>query len=160
MKIEFSPIGIIHTPFKTVSNMPIQPTADKNSEGWIEIFDEYSAGLADLEDFSHIYLVFHLHECKGYKLKTIPFLDTVERGIFATRSPARPNPVGLSVVKLISVTGNILTIQGLDILDGSPLIDIKPFVPMFEDAKDIRIGWFAGKEGEVHGKVSDGRFKS
>jgi len=160
MKIELSPIGIIHTPFKTVNNVPIQPTADKDSEGWIEVFDEYSDGLADLGGFSHLYLVFHLHKSAGYKLKVIPFLDTVERGIFATRSPSRPNPVGLSVVKLVSVNGNIVNIKGLDIVDGTPLIDIKPFVPMFEDASDVRIGWFAGKDGEVAGKLSDGRFKA
>jgi tRNA-Thr(GGU) m(6)t(6)A37 methyltransferase TsaA len=159
IKVEFSPIGIIHTPFKTVENMPIQPTADKESEGWIEIFDEFSDGLADLSGFSHIYLIFHLHKSAGYKLKVIPFLDTVERGIFATRSPSRPNPVGLSVVKIMSVNGNIINIKGLDILDGSPLIDIKPFVPMFEDVKDVRTGWFDGKDGVVPGRLSDGRFK-
>jgi tRNA-Thr(GGU) m(6)t(6)A37 methyltransferase TsaA len=160
MKIEFSPIGIIHTPFKTVNNVPIQPTADKDSEGWIEVFDEYAEGLADLDGFSHLYLIFHLHKSAGYKLKVIPFLDTVERGIFATRSPARPNSVGLSVVKLVSVKGNIVNIKGLDIVDGTPLIDIKPLVPMFEDAADVRIGWFAGKNGEVPGKLSDERFKA
>lgn len=159
MKIEFSPIGIIHTPFKNVNNMPVQPTADASAEGWIEIYDEFSEGLADLGGFSHIYLIFHLHESKGSRLKVIPFLDTVERGIFSTRSPARPNPVGLSLVKLVSVTGNILKIQGLDILDGTPLIDIKPFVPMFEDAGDVRTGWFSGKEKEIQGKLSDGRFE-
>lgn len=160
MKIEFSPIGIIHTPFKTIENMPIQPTADKSSEGWIEIYDEYSDGLADLDGFSHIYLLFYLHECNSYQLKVKPFLDTVERGIFATRSPARPNPVGLSVVTLMSVTGNILKIQGIDILDGTPLIDIKPFVPMFEDRTNVRTGWFSDKEKDLPGRFSDGRFKS
>ena len=159
MNITFSSIGIIHTPFKTIENMPIQPSADNNSEGWIEIFDEYSAGLADLDGFSHLYLIFHLHKSTRFKLKVIPFLDTVERGIFSTRSPSRPNPVGLSVVKCISVKGNIITIQGLDILDGTPLIDIKPFVPLFEDTKDIRIGWFTGKDCSIPGKLSDGRFK-
>ncbi len=160
MKIEFSPIGIIHTPFMTAENVPIQPAADNNTNGWIEILDEFTDGLADLEGFSHIYLIFHLHKCTDYKLKVVPFLDTEERGIFSTRSPVRPNPVGLSVVKLLSVTGNILKIQGIDILDGTPLIDIKPFVPMFEDIKEIRTGWFSGKEKEIAGKTSDGRFKS
>lgn len=159
MKIELKPIGVIHSPFKTLNNMPIQPTADNNSEGWIEIHNEFTAGLADLEGFSHIYLIFYLHECKGYKLKVIPFLDTVERGIFSTRSPIRPNPVGLSVVRLVSVSGNILKIQGLDILDGTPLLDIKPYVPMFEDKNEIRTGWFSGKENEISGRNSDGRFK-
>jgi tRNA-Thr(GGU) m(6)t(6)A37 methyltransferase TsaA len=160
MKIEFSPIGIIHTPFKTINNVPIQPTADKESEGRIEIFEEFAAGLADLDGFSHLYLIFHLHKSAGYKLKVIPFLDTVERGIFATRSPARPNAVGLSVVKLVSVKGNIINIKGLDIVDGTPLIDIKPLVPMFEDDADIRIGWFAGKHVDLPGKLSDERFKA
>lgn len=160
MKIEFSPIGIIHTPFKTIENMPIQPTADNNTGGWVEIFNEYNEGLADLEGFSHLYLIFHLHKISGYKLKVIPFLDTVERGVFSTRSPARPNPVGLSLVKLISVTGNILKIQGIDILDGTPLIDIKPFVPFFEETEDIRTGWFTGKDKKIPGSKSDERFKN
>jgi tRNA-Thr(GGU) m(6)t(6)A37 methyltransferase TsaA len=138
--------------------MPIQSTADKDSEGWIEIFDEYTEGLADLDGFSHLYLIFHLHKCEGYKLKVIPFLDTVERGIFATRSPSRPNPVGLSVVKLISIAGNIIKIKGIDILDGTPLIDMKPFVPVFEDKENVRIGWFSDKVKDVPGKLSDGRF--
>ena len=159
MKIEFSPIGIIHTSYKSVNNVPIQPTADNDSEGWIEIFEEFADGLADLDGFSHLYLIFHLHKSAGFKLKVIPFLDRVERGIFATRSPARPNPVGLSVVKLVSVKGNIVNIRGLDIVDGTPLIDIKPLVPMFEDSTDIRIGWFEGKGGEIPGKLSDERFK-
>lgn len=158
-KIEFLPVGIIHTDYKDVGNMPIQPVSDSGSEGWIEIFDEYSPGLADLEGFSHIYLIFHLHKSSGARLKVIPFLDTVERGIFATRSPARPNAVGLSVVKLVSVNGNILKIRGVDMLDGTPLIDIKPFVPFFEDTEDVRTGWFAGKKKDIPGKLSDGRFK-
>ncbi len=157
MKIEFSPIGIIRTPFKTVDNVPIQPTADTGSEGWIEIFQEYSAGLADLDGFSHIYLIFHLHKSCGNKLSVVPFLDTVERGIFSTRSPSRPNPVGLSVVRLLSVSGSILKIQGLDILDGTPLLDIKPYVPMFEDSTGLKTGWFEGKN--VKGKLSDNRFR-
>src|SRR5437763_383758 len=114
MKIEFTPIGIIHTPFETPENMPIQPASGKDAVGWIEIFDEYTEGLSDLEGFSHIYLIFHLHKSRSFKLKVIPFLDTVERGIFSTRSPARPNPVGLSVVEIISIKNNIIGIKGID----------------------------------------------
>ncbi len=158
-RMEFSPIGIIHTDYTDPGNMPIQPVSDSSSGGWIEIFDEYSAGLADLDGFSHIYLIFHLHKSSGSRLRVIPFLDTVERGIFATRSPARPNAVGLSVVRLVSVSGNVLRIQGVDMLDGTPLIDIKPFVPFFEDTEDVRTGWFTGKDKEIPGKLSDGRFK-
>lgn len=138
--------------------MPIQPTADKNSEGFIEIYDEFAEGLSDLGGFSHIYLIFHLHNIKKSRLKVIPFLDSVERGIFATRSPSRPNPVGLSVVELMSVKENILRIRGVDILDGTPLIDIKPYVPFFEDTKKVRTGWLAVKEKMIPGRLSDGRF--
>ncbi len=159
MKIELTPIGIIHTPFKTVEKMPIQPSAAKDIIGTIEIFPEYAEGLADLEGFSHIYIIFHLHMVRGHKLKVIPFLDTVERGIFATRSPARPNAVGLSVAELVSVKKNILEIRGVDMLDGSPVIDIKPFVPDFEDYGNIRKGWFEGKTGNASKILSDDRFK-
>ncbi len=159
MKIELNPIGIIHTPFKTVENMPIQPSAAKDVTGTIEIFHEYADGLCDLDGFSHIYIIFHLHKVKSYKLKVIPFLDTVERGIFATRSPARPNAVGLSVAEIVSVKENIIEIRGVDMLDGSPVIDIKPFVPDFDDYGKIRIGWFEGKAGNASKILSDERFK-
>ena len=159
MKIEFTPIGIIHTPFKTIENIPIQPAAGKTIEGWIEIFDEYTEGLSDLDGFSHIYLLFHLHRSKNYSLKLIPFLDTVKRGVFSTRSPARPNPLGLSIVEIVSIHDNIINIKGIDILDGSPLIDIKPYVPDFEVTKNIKKGWFEGKEKIIPGKLSDDRFK-
>lgn len=159
MKIEFTPVGIIHTPFKTVENMPIQPSAAKDVTAAIEVFPEYADGLADLEGFSHIYVIFHLHRVRGYKLKVIPFLDTVERGIFATRSPARPNPIGLSVAEIVSVKNNIIEIRGVDMLNGSPVIDIKPFVPEFEDYTGIRKGWFEGKTRNASKIVSDKRFK-
>lgn len=160
MKIEFQPIGIIHTPHTTVENMPVQPAARKDIVGQIEIFDEYREGLCDLDGFSHVYVIFHLHKCKGYRLKVIPFLDVVERGIFATRSPSRPNPVGLSLVEIVSINDRIITIKGADMLDGTPLIDIKPYVPDFEAAENIRKGWLEGKEKDIPGKLSDGRFKA
>ncbi len=159
MKIEYTAIGIIHTPFKTVEDMPIQPSAAKDVAGTVEIFPEYADGLADLDGFSHIYILFHLHMISSYRLKVVPFLDTVERGIFATRSPARPNPVGLSVSELVSVKGNILEIRGVDMLDGSPVIDIKPYVPDFEDCVNIRRGWFEGKTANAAKTRSDGRFR-
>lgn len=160
MKIEFTPIGIIHTPFETRENMPIQPASCKDAEGWIEIFNEYAEGLSDLDGFSHIYLLFHLHKSTSFKLKVIPFLDTVERGVFSTRSPARPNPLGLSVVEILSIKNNIIRIKGIDMLNGTPLIDIKPYVPDFEEYKNIRKGWFEGKEKIIPGKLSDGRFNN
>ena len=159
MKIEIKPVGIIHSPFKTVENMPIQPSAAKDVSGTIEIFPEFTEGLADLDGFSHIYIIFHLHRVRGHKLRVIPFLDTVERGIFSTRSPARPNPVGLSVAEIISVKKNIIEIRGVDMLDGSPVIDIKPFVPDFESCENVRKGWFEGKTGNALKTRSDERFK-
>lgn len=149
---------MIHTPFTTAADIPIQPTADNKSEGWIEVFDEYIEGLADLDGFSHIYVIFHLHKTDHYKLKVVPFLDTVERGIFATRSPARPNHIGLSVTRILSIDENRINIAGVDMLDGTPLLDIKPFVPDFEDTKNIRKGWLEGKEKNIPGKRSDKRF--
>ncbi len=159
MKIQFTPVGIIHTPFKTVENMPIQPSAAKDIGGTIEIFPEYTEGLADLEGFSHIYIIFHLHKVNSFRLKVIPFLDTVEHGVFATRSPARPNPLGLSVAEIVSVKNNIIEIRGVDMLDGSPVLDIKPFVPEFENYTGIRRGWFEGKTKNASKTLSDERFK-
>ncbi len=159
MEIVLKPLGVIHSPFKTVENMPIQPMAGSQYEAQIEIFPEYRDGLADLEGFSHLYIIFHLNKVEKYKLKVIPFLDTVERGVFATRSPARPNPVGLSLVELISVHGNILNIRGVDMLDGSPVLDIKPYVPDFDRHENVRKGWFEGKSDTAENRMSDDRFK-
>jgi len=159
MNIIFNSIGIIHSPFKTVEKMPIQTSAGKNIKAEIKIYPEYENGLSDIEGFSHLYIIFHMNMSINYKLKVIPFLDTVERGIFATRSPARPNPIGLSLVELISVKKNILNIRGVDMLDGSPVLDIKPFVPEFETYDSIRIGWFEGKTEKAMNILSDGRFK-
>ena len=159
MKIELTPIGIIHTPFKTVENMPIQPSAAKEVTGTIEIFPEYADGLSDLDGFSHIYVIFFLNMVREPKLKVIPFLDTVERGIFATRSPARPNAVGLSLAELVSVKGNRIIIRGVDMLDESPIIDIKPYVPDFEICDNVKKGWFEGKTHKAEGILSDERFK-
>ena len=159
MEIKFKPVGVVHSPYKTVENMPIQPSAGMDTEAEIEIFPEYAEGLSDIEGFSHLYIIFHLNMVKKHKLKVIPFLDNVERGIFATRSPARPNPIGLSVVELTGVEGNILHIRGVDMLDGSPVLDIKPFVPDFEKHDNIRTGWFEGKSCKAGDILSDGRFR-
>jgi len=159
MDIIFKPVGVIHSPYKTVENMPIQPSAGKGTEAEIEIFPEFADGLSDIEGFSHIYIIFHLNMVKTPKLKVIPFLDDVERGIFATRSPARPNPIGLSLAEIVAVKNNIITIRGVDMLDGSPVLDIKPFVPDFESHNDVRIGWFEGKTGKAAKIFSDSRFK-
>ena len=159
MEITYQPIGVIHSPFKSLASMPIQPTSKASAPGTIEIYPPYSNGLKDLNGFSHVILICHLHAARKHTLTVIPFLDTEPRGVFATRAPARPNPIGLSVVKLIRIEGSILHVDNLDILDGTPLLDLKPYIPEFDHRPDVRIGWLEKAKGKVKGKVSDNRFK-
>ena len=156
--IQYHPIGIIHSPHKTTEGTPIQPTAAKGVAGTIEIFPEYSAGLADLAEFSHLFILYHFHLSKKFSLKVKPFLDDQLRGLFATRAPSRPNPIGLSVVRLIGITESSLEIQDVDVVDGTPLLDIKPYVPEFDTRKVDQIGWIGLKTGKIEGAVDDGRF--
>ena len=158
--IQYRPIGIIHTPHKTTEGTPIQATGAKGVAGRIELFPEYAAGLADLAGFSHIYILYHFHLSKKFSLTVKPFLDDCKRGLFATRAPSRPNPIGLSVVRLISITENNLEIQDVDVVDGTPLLDIKPYVPVFDIRKVDRFGWIEKKTGEIENVVDDGRFSS
>lgn len=159
MEIVYKPIGVIHSPFKDVVNMPIQPTAARGVRGSVEVEAEFAAGLKDIDGFSHIILIYHLHLSKGYTLEVKPFLDDTARGVFATRAPKRPNPIGLSIVKLLEVAGNVLHIEEVDIVDGTPLLDIKPYVPEF-DVRDVeRVGWFAKVTGRIHNVKSDERFR-
>ena len=134
------PIGIIRSPFKKKSETPIQPWESK-AIGEIELFKEFSNGLEGIKGFSHIILVYAFHKSNGFKLKAKPFLDNKKKGVFATRAPSRPNPIGLSVVELVERNGNTLKVKGIDCLDGTPLLDIKPFIPEFDNAKNVRIGW-------------------
>jgi tRNA (adenine37-N6)-methyltransferase len=135
------PIGVIHSPFTDKSQTPIQ--ASRSQEiGFVEIFTEFAEGLQDLEGFSHIILFYVFHESTGYSLHVKPFLDDQMRGVFATRYPARPNQIGFSVVRLISPIANVLQVEGVDMLDGTPLLDIKPFVPEFDIRTDTRTGWY------------------
>lgn len=157
-KVEYEPIGIIHTPFKEQKGTPIQPGKGKGIKGTIEIYNNFAEGLEDLDKFSHIILLFHLHRSEGYKLKIIPYLDNVERGLFSTRAPRRPNSIGLSVVKLIKIEGNILHIENIDILDGSPLLDIKPYVPSFDEEAEVRTGWLTDKADKQDDDKADNRF--
>jgi len=158
-KINFAPIGVIRSPFTKIEGMPIQPTGAIGIQGSIEIFPEYQEGLKDLDGFSHIVLLYHFHRSEGFKLSVIPFLDDQSRGLFSTRAPKRPNPIGLSVVKLVKQEENILHVADVDILDGTPLLDIKPFVPAFEPDTDIRVGWLAETKEKVRKKRSDRRFR-
>jgi tRNA-Thr(GGU) m(6)t(6)A37 methyltransferase TsaA len=107
----------------------------------VEVYDDYVEGLADLDGFSHIILLYHFHESSGYRLRVKPFLDNQKRGLFATRAPWRPNPIGLSVVRLVQVEGSKLTVEDVDILDNTPLLDIKPYVPEFDQRTKTRLGW-------------------
>lgn len=153
------PIGIIRSPFKDIKGMPIQPEGAEGVLGTVEIDVEFAAGLKDLEGFSHIFLLYYFHMSRGYSLKVKPFLDDRPHGVFATRAPRRPNPIGMSIVRLMRVDGNILHIQDVDILDGTPLLDIKPYVPEFDVRRADRIGWFSGKAGQVKEARADDRFR-
>jgi tRNA-Thr(GGU) m(6)t(6)A37 methyltransferase TsaA len=157
-KIEYHPIGIIHTPFKKPSGTPIQPPSAEGVSGEVELFEQYVEGLQDLAGFSHIYLVYHFHLVKSFKLRIKPFLDDQERGLFATRAPARPNPIGLSVVKLTAIHRHKLLVRDIDIIDQTPLLDIKPFVPEFDARKADRLGWIAKRSKKLRHATDDGRF--
>ncbi|MCX5877591.1 MAG: tRNA (N6-threonylcarbamoyladenosine(37)-N6)-methyltransferase TrmO [Deltaproteobacteria bacterium] len=157
--IVYRPIGIIHTPFKEVENMPIQPSGAAGIYGTVELFPEFAEGLKDLDGFSHLILLYHFHESRGYKLIVTPFLDSEHRGVFATRAPKRPNPIGLSIVRLVRIQGSTLDIENVDILDGTPLLDIKPYVPEFDHQEDCRIGWLEQVQRMVKTKRSDDRFR-
>jgi tRNA-Thr(GGU) m(6)t(6)A37 methyltransferase TsaA len=158
MEISYSPIGIIHSPFTELSEMPIQPTSESSAPGHLEIYPEYVEGLKDLDGFSHIYLIYHLHKVLSAKLLVTPFLDMKEHGVFATRAPSRPNPIGLSLVKLIRVEDSRVYVDQLDVLDRTPLLDLKPFIPAFEGGENIRTGWLKKEGKKVEKKKSDNRF--
>ena len=158
--VEYRPIGVIYTPFKEQKGTPIQPGAAIGVKGHIELFEDYIEGLDGLEGFSHVVLVFHMHLSRGYKLKVIPYMGNEEIGVFATRAPKRPNPIGISVVKLLHIKKNIIEIENVDIVDGTPLLDIKPFVPPFDTAEEVRIGWLKQRIHKLSQTRDDGRFCS
>jgi tRNA-Thr(GGU) m(6)t(6)A37 methyltransferase TsaA len=152
MEIVYKSIGIIHSSFSELEAMPIQPTSDASGPGTVEVFSPFDQGLKDLDGFSNIILIYHLHAVRDHALTVIPFMDSEPRGIFATRAPTRPNPIGLSVVRLKKVVGNILHVDVLDVLDGTPLLDLKPYVPEFDDRPGASIGWLEHAKGKVKGK--------
>jgi len=141
--ISYAPVAHMRTPFTDVRGMPIQPVGAHGVAGSIEVLPEFAEGLADIEGFSHLLVIYHLHECKGFTLRVKPFLDNDEHGVFATRSPRRPNPIGISVLRLTGITGNRLHVENVDMLDGTPVLDIKPYVPTFDVWDADRTGWFA-----------------
>ena len=155
----YNPIGIIHSPYKEIEGMPIQPCGAIGVPGTVEIKHEFAGGLKDINGFSNIILIYHFHISKGYSLEIIPFLDDHPKGVFATRAPKRPNPIGLSIVKLIKVEDNILHIENVDILDNTPLLDIKPYVSEFDALDQTEVGWYSKVKYNVRNRKSDIRFK-
>jgi tRNA-Thr(GGU) m(6)t(6)A37 methyltransferase TsaA len=156
--ITYRPIGIIHSPFVASEGMPIQPTGEDSAPGVAEVFPEFADGLEDLDGFSHVILLYHLHQVRRASLTVIPFLDDQARGVFATRATNRPNPIGLSIVELRRVEGCRLHLGNLDILDGTPLLDVKPYVPEFDRPRRVRTGWLAVAPRRVRSMRSDDRF--
>lgn len=157
-KVVYRPIGVVHSPFKAPQDVPIQSVAAEGIMGSVEVAAEYAEGLRDVEGFSHLILVYHCHLAQKYSLLVKPFLDERLHGVFSTRAPSRPNPVGVSVVRLTKKEKNILHIQDVDIVDGTPLLDIKPFVPAFDQREAEKIGWLTGKIDKMHSARDDGRF--
>ncbi len=159
MTISYQTIGTIHSPFAGIAQVPIQPAAANGVRGTVEVFPEFVPGLQDLEGFSHIILLYHFHLVTQARLSVVPFMDDESRGVFATRAPSRPNPIGLSIVRLLGIEGNVLTIENVDIVDGTPLLDIKPYVPAFDHNESERTGWLRAAEERVKETRSDDRFK-
>lgn len=158
-EIIYKPIGVIYSPFKEPKGTPIQPQAAKGIKGKVEVFSSYIEALKDLGGFSHIILIYHFHLTRGgYKLKVKPFMDKKFHGIFATRAPSRPNPIGISVVRLLKIRKNILYIEDVDIVDKTPLLDIKPYVPQFDIREVERIGWLKKNIFKLNKTKDDGRF--
>lgn len=152
-------IGTIHSPHKKIKDMPIQPKGAEGVEGYILLDEEYAEGLQDIEGFSHVYLLYSFHKAARTELVVTPFMDKEKRGVFATRSPLRPNHIGISIVKLKKVEGNKIVVDNVDILDGTPLLDIKPYIENFDSVGKSRSGWMQASDKDVSNKRSDNRFK-
>jgi len=157
-EIKYQPIGVIHSPFKEPRGVPIQPIAGKGVKGTVEVFPEYTEGLKDIEKFSHIILIYHFHLSQKSSLKVKPYMDDQVHGVFATRAPSRPNHIGISVVRLIKVEGEKLYIKDLDIIDNTPLLDIKPYVPEFDVRQVKKIGWLKKNVDKLPKMKDNGRF--
>ncbi len=151
-------IGIIHSPYNSIEDMPIQPKGAAGVEGYITVDGKYLDGLRDIEGFSHIYLLYSFHEATRTELLVTPFMDKQTRGVFATRSPLRPNHIGISIVKLKKVKGNKIFVENIDILDETPLLDIKPYVDKFDAVQNSTSGWLQASDKEISRKRSDNRF--
>ena len=158
-EIMYRPIGIIHSPFSEPKGTPIQPSAATGVEGTVEVFPEYAGGLKDLDGFSHVILLYHFHLSRQPSLEVKPYMDEQRHGVFATRAPSRPNPIGISVVPLVKIEGNVLHVRNIDIVDKTPLLDIKPYVPDF-DVRDVeKTGWLEKSVHKLKTSKDDGRFR-
>ncbi len=158
MQINYEAIGILNSPHKNIADMPIQPSGADGVKGTITLKEKYLEGLKDLEGFSHIYVLYHFHQAKAAQLTVTPFMDKASHGIFATRAPRRPNAIGLSVLRLTDIVGLQLQIENVDILDGTPILDIKPYVPDFDHVTVESIGWLDHANSTVKNHRSDDRF--
>ncbi len=158
-EITYRPIGIIRSPFQDTKGMPIQPSGARGVAGTVEMLPEFAEGLNDLDGFSHIFLIYHFHLSRNYSLTVKPFLDDVARGVFATRAPKRPNAIGISVVRLVKIEGCMLHIEDVDIVDSTPLLDLKPYVSPFDVREVERTGWLADRAMKAAEKEADERFK-
>lgn len=152
------PIGTIRTPFRQREGTPIQPAGARSVKGQVEVFEAFAPGLKDLEGFSHIFLLYHFHRSGSWSPEVVPFMDHQPRGVFATRAPSRPNPIGISLVRLMKVEGAILHVEDVDMLDGTPLLDIKPYLPEFDSREATARGWLEGKSGKARELKADDRF--
>lgn len=159
--VELHPIGIIRTPFNERQDMPIQPKGAEGVKGIIELDPPFEEGLKDLDGFSHIILIYQFHLSDSFSMTVTPFMDSSERGLFSTRAPNRPNPIGLSIVRLISVQKHRLEVEGIDVVDQTPLLDIKPYIPSFDRPEgEVREGWIEKAAKNVAEQTSDNRFIS
>ena len=158
-RIIYKPIGIIFSPFKDIEGVPIQPAGAEGVKGKVKVYSRYAKGLMSLDGFSHIILIYHFHLSKGYSLKVVPFLQDSEHGVFATRAPKRPNHIGISVVKVEKIWENHIDVTNIDIVDGTPLLDIKPYVGFFDNVREEKSGWLAERSGDINAVRSDKRFK-
>lgn len=156
--IEYRSIGVIRSPHKSLEGIPIQPVGARGIKAEIELNEEFTSGLKDLDGFSHIIVIYNFHKSKDYKLSVKPFLDNEERGLFATRAPKRPNSIGVSVLKLNKIVKNTLFVENVDILDGTPVLDIKPYASRFDFVEDEKNGWLEKNIDESDEKRSDNRF--
>ena len=158
-EIRYRPIGIIRSPFREPKGTPIQPSAASGVEGTVEVFLRYADGLKDLDGFSHIILLYHFHLSREPSLEVKPYMDEQLHGVFATRAPSRPNPIGMSVVRLVEREGNVLHVRNVDIVDKTSLLDIKPYVPDFDVTNVEKMGWLEESVRKLATSKDDGRFR-